>query len=170
MATRHPDVHSSVAQLYRDHGGWLVGWLHRRLGDGHDAADLSQDVFTRLLARPRPLPLNQPRAYLSSIARGLVIDHWRRRDLHRAWVEALSHLPREYAPSAEARVALFETMALIDRALDTLKPAVRAAFLLVQLEGLTCAQAAQQLDISLSTVERHVAKALRHCYAVWFES
>lgn len=168
MAIQLSDANHPIERLYKDHAGWLVGWLHRQLGNGADAADLSHDVFTRLLARPRALPLSQPRAYLSSIARGLVIDHWRRRELHRVWVETLSHMPLEHAPSTEARALMFETLVLIDRALDALKPAMRAAFLLVQLEGLTCAQAAQRLGVSQPTVERHIARAMRHCYAVWF--
>ncbi|OZI32308.1 RNA polymerase subunit sigma [Bordetella genomosp. 10] len=168
MAIQASDATLPIAQLYKDHGGWLANWLHRQLGNGADAADLSHDVFTRLLARPRPVPAGQPRAYLSSIARGLVIDHWRRRELHRAWLETLAHAPAEHEPSPETRAVMFETLVLIDRALDALKPPVRAAFLLVQLEGLTCAQAARQLGISLATVERHMARALRHCYSVWF--
>ena len=42
--------------LYRDHHGWLYGWLRRRLGNAADAADLAQDAFLRLLIRPRPAP------------------------------------------------------------------------------------------------------------------
>ncbi|OZI71321.1 sigma-70 family RNA polymerase sigma factor [Bordetella genomosp. 12] len=170
MAPQAQPATSSVAALYKDHAGWLANWLHRQLGNGADADDLSHDVFTRLLARPRPVPTDQPRAYLSSIARGLVIDHWRRRELHRAWIDTLAHAPTDHEPSAETHALMFETLVLIDRALDGLKAPVRAAFVLVQLEGLTCAQAAQELDLSLATIERHVARALRHCYSTWFSA
>jgi RNA polymerase sigma-70 factor (ECF subfamily) len=61
-----------------------------------------------------------------------------------------------------------EALVAIDRMLDALKPAVRQAFLLAQLDGLTCPQIAQRLGVSLATAERHVAAALRHCYALRF--
>ncbi|MGY1952592.1 sigma factor-like helix-turn-helix DNA-binding protein [Pseudomonas pergaminensis] len=50
------------------------------------------------------------------------------------------------------------------RLLDQLKPRVREAFLLAQLDGLTCAQIALRLGVSKATVERDLSKALHACY------
>lgn len=44
---------------------------------GMNAADLAQDTFVRLLRARQAAPLKQPRASLSSIARGLMIDQLR---------------------------------------------------------------------------------------------
>ena len=41
---------------------------------------------------------------------------------------------------------------------------MREAFLLAQLDGLTCPQIAQRLGVSKATVERDLAKALHACY------
>lgn len=158
--------HQTVQALYHLHHGWLQGWLRRQLGCSHDAADIAQDVFMRLLARQQPVEPREPRAFLSTVARGLVIEHWRRRELERAWLETLAALPEAEAPSTESRLIFLETLTEIDRMLDGLRPAVRTAFLLAQLDGLTCPQIAQQLGVSLATVERHIAKALRACYAL----
>lgn len=161
-------ANSSVEALYRDHSTWLRGWLRRKLGNAFDAADIAQDVFIRILNRQQPPQPAEPRAYLSSIARGLVIDHWRRRELERAWLETLAAMPEVLAPSPENRLLVLEALVAIDRMLDALRPPVRQAFLLAQLEGLTCPQIAERLGVSLSTVERHIAKALRHCYEMQF--
>ncbi|WP_415205585.1 sigma-70 family RNA polymerase sigma factor [Pseudorhodoferax sp.] len=158
-----------VETLYTDHHGWLKGWLRRRLGDSFDAADIAQDTFMRVLVRRQVPALDEPRAYLSTIARGLVIDHWRRRALEQAWLETLAALPEPEAPSPETRRIFLETLIAIDRMLDTLKPPVRTAFLLAQLDGLTCPEIAQRLGVSLATVERYIAKGLRACYAACFE-
>lgn len=154
--------------LYAAHHRWLQGWLRRRLGNACDAADLTQDVFLRILARRTVVAACEPRAYLSTIARGLVIDHWRRRELEQAWMETLSTLPPAEAPSPEVRLQLLETLMAIDRMLDALKPPVRTAFLWAQLDGLSCPQIAERLQVSLATAERYVAKALRHCYDLRF--
>jgi RNA polymerase sigma factor (sigma-70 family) len=161
---------SELQLLYADHHGWLQGWLRRKLGNAFDAADLAQDVFMRVLARQAPPQAREPRAYLSTIARGLVIDHWRRRELEQAWLETLANLPPQEAPSPESRLMLLETLVAIDRMLDALKPAVRAAFLWAQLDGLTCPQIAERLQVSLATAERYVAKALRHGKVLRFSS
>ncbi len=159
----------SVHTLYSEHHGWLHNWLRSKLGNAADAADLAQDTFVRLLQRRDQLQLNTPRAFLRTVARGLVIDHWRREELARAYCEALSHLPEAQAPSAETRELLLELLERIARMLDGLKPKVRRAFLLAQCEGLSHKAIAEQMGISLRSVERYIADALYHCYQLRYE-
>ena len=163
-------AHQQLRNLYQDHHGWLQGWLRRKLGITFDAADLAQDVFMRLLVRRQDCAeVREPRAFLSTIARGLVIEHWRRRELEQAWLETLAQLPEPEAPSPESQLLFLETLIAIDAMLDSLKPQVRNAFLWAQLEGLTCPQIAARLGVSVATVERYIATALRHCYALRFD-
>ena len=159
-----PSYDATLRTLYSDHHGWLNGWLRSKLGNAADAADLAQDTFLRLLNRSELLELKAPRAFLRTVARGLVIDHWRREELERAYLEALAHQPDQLAPSPEARELVFELLETIARMLDGLKPKVRRVFLLAQCEGLPHKQIAEQMGISLRSVERYVADALYHCY------
>ena len=159
----------SVHTRYRQHHSWLHTWLRCRLGNAADAPDLAQDTFVRLLQRRDQLELNAPRAFLRTIARGLVIDHWRREELQRAYLEALAQLPEAEVPSAETRELLLELLERIACLLDGLRPKVRTAFLLAQCEGLSHKQIAEQMGISLRSVERYVADALYHCYLLRYE-
>ncbi len=170
MSTANPTPHDAIRTLYCDHHGWLQGWLRRRLGCSQQAADLAQDVFTRLLQRRQTVQARQPRALLSTIARGLVVEHWRRRELELAWLATLAALPEGEEPSPESRLLVIEALVAIDRMLDTLKPNIRSAFLLAQLDGMTCPQIAERLGVSLATVERYIARALRACYTLQFEA
>ncbi|MCT8164823.1 MULTISPECIES: sigma-70 family RNA polymerase sigma factor [unclassified Pseudomonas] len=159
----------SVHTLYSHHHGWLHNWLRSKLGNAADAADLAQDTFVRLLQRREALELSAPRAFLRTVARGLVIDHWRREELHRAYLEALAQVPEYQAPSVETRELLLELLERIARLLDGLKPKVRRAFLLAQCDGLSHKQIAEHMGISLRSVERYVADALYHCYLLRYE-
>jgi RNA polymerase sigma-70 factor (ECF subfamily) len=47
--------------------------------------------------------------------------------------------------------------------LSGLNPKVRRAFLLSRLLGLSYPEIASQLEVSLSSVEKYMAKAYRHC-------
>ncbi|SOC06163.1 RNA polymerase sigma-70 factor [Alloalcanivorax xenomutans] len=160
---------SHLAELYRDHHGWLHLWLRRKLGCTEQAADIAQDTFVRVLVRGKPVTDEAPRAFLGTIAKGLVIDFWRRSALEKAYLEALAQLPREYAPSAETRNEALQMLERVAAMLDGLKTRVRRAFLLYQLGGQNHRQVAEQLGVSTRTAERYVAEALMHCYRLRFE-
>ncbi len=163
-------LQQEVEQLYCSHHGWLRATLQRKLGNAADAADLAHDVYARILMRRQPIRAAEPRAFLTTVAQRVVIDHWRRRELEQAWLDSLAAQPQAVVMSPEQRALILETLTAVDAALDRLRPAVREAFLLNHLEGLSCPRIAERLGISLATAERHVAKALRACYAVHFES
>ncbi len=157
---------SDIQSLYEHHHGWLRDWLRRRLGCTHNAADLAHDTFIRLLSRKDPVVAREPRAYLATIAQGLVVDFHRRRQLERAYLDTLAVLPAAEAPSPEARAIVLEALVAIDAMLDGMKPAVREAFLLSQLEGLTYSQIAARLGVTVRTVNNYMCRALLHCHRI----
>lgn len=157
---------SEVQSLYRDHHGWLRDWLRRKLGCSHNAADLAHDTFVRLLSKKEAASPKDPRAYLSTIAQGLVVDFYRRRALERAYLESLAALPEAQTPSPETRAIVLEALMAIDAMLDGMKPAVREAFILSQLDGLTYSEIAHRLGVTVRTVNNYMVKALEHCYAI----
>lgn len=169
MSLHETDSIIPLEVLYGTHRGWLHNWLRRSLGCSQQAADLAQDTFMRLLVRNQPISDRAPRALLARIARGLVIDHWRRDALERAYLDALAQLPEACYPSPEVRHEALQCLERVAQMLDGLKPTVREAFLLYQLSGLTHAEVANSLNISSRSAERHVASALLHCYRVCFE-
>ncbi|OZY85610.1 RNA polymerase subunit sigma [Cellvibrio mixtus] len=164
---------SQVADLYQSHHSWLYNWLRRRMGCSHAAADLAQDTFVRILARRNlassPMQsLQEPRAYLWSIAKGLVIDHLRRRSLEQAYLEALAHLPEACGISPEEQEILLQTLHRIDALLDQLPESVRQAFLLSQIQGLTYAEIAQQMNLSPRTIKRYMQQGFAQCITAMF--
>lgn len=164
-----PPPHSSlpaqsVTTLYRDHHGWLSIWLRKKLGNSFDAADLAHDTFVRLMTGRRKDGAGaEPRALLTHIAKGLVVDHWRRRALEDAYLDALRQLPEPEAPSPEMRALILETLHAIDTTLRTLPSKTREIFLLSQFDGMGYADIATAQRVSLATVKRHMQKALTAC-------
>jgi RNA polymerase sigma-70 factor (ECF subfamily) len=65
--------------VFDDHGSYLYGFFAYRLGSRADAEDLTQTTFERALrAWPRFDPLRaSERTWLVSIARNLLVDHYR---------------------------------------------------------------------------------------------
>lgn len=115
-----------IQDLYCEHHGWLHRWLDRKLGNASDAADLAHDTFMRLLTRQTSTHLGaEPRALLTHIAKGLMIDSWRRQEVERAYLETIAHLPEQHVPSPETRWLILEALYRIEAMLRDLpeKPA-----------------------------------------------
>lgn len=161
-----PAFAPAVESLYLAHHGWLQMWLRKKLANAADAADIAHDTFVRVLASRHRTRIAEPRAFLTTIAKGLVIDSWRRQEIERAYREAQALQPEQLAPSPETHLLIVETLARIDRLLDGLKPKVRTAFLLAQIEELPYAEIAQRMGVTVRSIERHVAEALYHCHLV----
>lgn len=164
MPFAHSALNSTVDSMYRAHNTWLTTWLRRRLGCPDSAADLAQDTFIKvLLARDTP-QIIEPRAFLTTIAKRVLCNHFRRQDLERAYYQALAELPEAVAPSEEERAIILETLVELDQRLDGLPIPVKRAFLLSQVDGLSHGAIAAELDISIATVKRHLNKAALRCY------
>ncbi|MEZ0316600.1 MAG: sigma-70 family RNA polymerase sigma factor [Methylophilaceae bacterium] len=155
-----------VQSLYSDHHGWLHSWLRKKLGCTHSAADLAQDTFLRLLGQRQALDLSQSRALLTHIAKGLMVDYWRRLDVERAYLEAIANFPEPQAPSPETQLLVLEALYRIEAMLRSMPPKTMEIFLLSQLDGLTYLQIATQMDISLITVKRHMRNGFVACMTV----
>lgn len=86
----------------------------------------------------------------------MLVDHFRRRDVERAYLEALAALPEPDILSPEDREILLETLQLIDQALDGLPKTVREVFLLSQIDGLTYAEIGEKINKSVRTIKRYM--------------
>lgn len=160
-----PPSPSKLSYFFSDHHRWLLQHIQRRLRNHADAEDTAADTFCQLLAaRVDPDSIDQPRAYLSTIARRLIFDRHRRRKLELAYLERLSSMPEVLAPSPEEQLQLIEALVAIDKALDGLPMVVKATFLYSQLDGMSYVAIARKLDLSERTVSRYMKQALRQCY------
>ena len=167
-ATPPSPLQHELHGLYRDHNGWLQGWLRKRLGDREQAADVAHDTFLRLLVSGRFPSVGEGRSYLTQIARNLVVDQWRRQRIEQAYLDSISHLPEPESPSLETRALVIETLMQIDSMLDAMPAKAREAFLLSQFEGLTYPQIAERLAISVSSVQKYMTRAIQACYQVLY--
>ena len=93
-----------------------------------------------------------------------MVNLFRRRDIERAYLDALHACEAGQAPSPERRALALEALVEIDRLLDGLPGKVRKAFLLAQLEGLRHAEIADRMQVSVSSVRQYPAPP---CSIAW---
>ncbi|MDF0731390.1 sigma-70 family RNA polymerase sigma factor [Pseudomonas entomophila] len=155
-----------VSQLFASNYNWLCSRVRRQVGCPANAEDIAAETFLRVLTLPDPASLREPRAFLSTIARHLIYDTWRRRDLESAYLQSLADVPEALHPSPEEHLIMVEALVSLDRMLDSLPGQGKAAFILRQFGNLTFEQIGERLGISAPRVHQYVAQAYRHCLQV----
>ncbi|MBV4482926.1 RNA polymerase sigma factor [Pseudomonas khavaziana] len=150
--------------LFLKHADTLRGYLARKVRDPQLAADLVQESFLRLAQKPAGEHIDNSQGYLYRTASNLLIDHIRqeaRRKTDTVPHEALAEIEDDVA-GLEAQAMAQQQRQALKQALAELPERTQQIFRLNRIEGMTHAQVAQHLDISDSSVQKHLAKALAY--------
>jgi len=169
MSRRHPDPED--AHTYRSFYADILHYLRKRTDNASDAADMTQDVFTQWLGYRDQASVEQPRAFLFQMARNLLRDHWRKQKVRHSVFAEHSAQPSEvevhvtplHSNEPLARAQQQQHLERLSSVLDELSPRRREALMLHRFDGLSQAQIADRMGISVSMVEKHIAFALLHC-------
>lgn len=159
-----------VARYYRE----LLRFLQGTVRDRETAADLAQESYARVLAvQQSGETIAEPRALLYRTARNLIIDQHRRSEVRGAYAAPANASADDMAeqiagPAAcEPEVAAMSAQsvqALLD-AIGALPLRCREAFILHKFDGLSQAEVARQMGISVTMVERHIKLGMQACRA-----
>ena len=133
--------------------------LMRRGRSTQDADDLVQEAWVRLACYERDQPVEQPEAFLMKAALNLSIDAHRSRVCHGEEVLLEDVVLLDLAPGTEAVVLARERMARLSLCLGRLNEKTRDILLAYRVDGMTYREIAQRHGLSISTVEKHIAKA-----------
>jgi RNA polymerase sigma-70 factor (ECF subfamily) len=146
----------------------LVRFFAARAG-ARAAEDLVQELYLKLAARPDGVDAENATAFLYRAATNLMLDRARgeRRTAARdaAWSEtAHTRLGADEIadePAADDAVASRQRLRQLVAAVEELPPQMQRAFRLHKLSGLSHAQTAQAMGLSVKSVEKHVSAALK---------
>lgn len=155
-----------IKALFAAHRRELQAYLTRKVRDGDTAADLTQQAFLRFVERAPSgaAAIGQPRPYLYRTAHNLAVDHIRRQRRERTDVVAPDEMADldDAQPSPERAASGRSDIRAVRAALLELPARTRQVFALTRIEGLTHAEAAERLQISDSSVQKHLAQAIAH--------
>ena len=134
--------------------------MHRGFS-AHESEDLVQDALVRLMDLEQHERVRHPKGFLMRAAKLLSMDAYRmskRRGEH-VLIEDVQGLLVDPAPAAEEVLLAREQKALLTQALTTMDPKTRQIFLAHRIEDRSYAAIAGEYEISVSAVEKHIAKA-----------
>ena len=123
--------------------------------------DLAQQVFIRFWEKRHTINITTSAgAYLHRMAVNEALA-WMRSKKNQPTDEINATTPFKQEADVEQAYLHEELQQQIQRAVATLPPRCRAVFQLSRFEGLSYAEIAKEMDISVKTVEHQMGKALR---------
>jgi RNA polymerase sigma-70 factor (ECF subfamily) len=188
------DTQAVAALVERCLGGDAAAWeeivrlYHRRIynvsyrfaGSAEDAEDLTQEVFIKMYRTLRTYDVSKGAfiTWVTTIARNLLVDHFRR-SKHDRMTDSLESAPAgdqdaltlgeqlpDLGPSPDAGVQTQETQRAVHQALQKLSPELREAVILRDLQDLEYRKIAQVLRVPEGTVKSRInrgrAELARH--------
>ncbi|MBB4730462.1 RNA polymerase sigma factor [Xanthomonas arboricola] len=151
---------------YRDE---LFRYMRRRTGNPDTAADLTQETFSRMMVYRDAAHIADRWRLMYRIANNLILEYHRAGYRHHAAqhvslddVESLSMNGPAVDEIVDARRAV---ELLLNDTIAQLPPKCQLAFRLVKVDGLSYAQVAARMGISVKMVEKHITRALAACRA-----
>jgi RNA polymerase sigma-70 factor (ECF subfamily) len=155
----------AFGMLYARHLHDLYRYFRFRVGDDHEAEDLTETAFLRAWEALPTYRLGEFsfRAWLYRVARNLVADHWRsRRDVHALTDEAAASMGLEDPrPRPEDILLAEEQKQSLEDALSQLRPDHQQILALRFVGGLSHAEAAEVLGTSPGAVRVLQHRALK---------
>jgi RNA polymerase sigma-70 factor (ECF subfamily) len=148
----------SWEEVVEKHSARVYRLAYRLTGNGHDAEDLTQEVFVRVFRSLHTYTPGTFEGWLHRITTNLFLDTARRKSRIRFDAlpeDADNRLPsRGAGPDAAYLDQTFD--ADIEAALASLSPDFRAAVVLCDIEGLTYEEIADVLGLKLGTVRSRI--------------
>jgi RNA polymerase sigma factor (sigma-70 family) len=144
----------------------LRRFLRRFFSRVQDIEDIAQETFLRAFDAERSgESVRSPKAFLFRIAKNVALNELARKSrcLTEYMEESAAQDVMDPSAPAEEQAIGREKLAMFCRAVASLPAQCRKAFLMRKVHGLSHKDIAEQLDISISTVEKHVASGLLRC-------
>jgi RNA polymerase sigma factor (sigma-70 family) len=161
------ETRNGVYKAYVRHESSLKRFITRFMRGSPDVEDIAQEAFLRAYAVERDRPLEQPKSFLFRIAKHLALSQLTRKSKQITdYIEESDDsevIGIGTESSAEDEVSARQILGLHCEAVATLSRQCRHVFLLRKVHGLSHKEIASQLGIAVSTVEKHLVKALEQC-------
>ncbi len=151
----------AVDAIFRRHYASLCLAANRVLRDKNKSEDLVQDVFFELWKKRGTLQIHSSLgAYLKRATLNKALNYIRDEKIKSSGEEPLQIL-KSYQADAQGQLEIQELQKRIDQAINQLPERCRLVFSLSRFEAMTYREIAEELDISIKTVENQITKALR---------
>jgi RNA polymerase sigma-70 factor (family 1) len=148
--------------LYRLHSTMLLANIRNLVRDQETAKELLQELYLKIWENRANIDETKSfRAYLFTIARNMVYNHFRKVALdNKAKLRLINEVTEVYEHN-HAGLDDAANTALLQEAVQGLSPQCREVYRLSRMEGKSHEEIGRLMGISPSTVNNHIVKAKR---------
>lgn len=155
------DRRAQFERLYEQYADDVLRVSYFYLGDRHQAEDVCQDVFVRLLTKGPEIQAGHEKAWLLKVALNRCRDLWRA-----AWVKrVVLGSPFESIPGADS-IAEFADKSELMETVHMLSPAFKEVVLLHYYHGYGIVEISQMLDLPEGTISSRLSRARKKLEAL----
>ena len=154
-----------VTEVFINNLSSLQSYLSRFFHSTHDIEDVLQDAYIRAVEAEKVNQIQKPKAFLYKVCKNLAINHCNRA------AQKLTHYIEDFeelyvldsAVSLDNQIEQETRFVLFCDAVKLLPPQCRSVFVLKKVYGFSSKEIAKRLSISVSTVDKHLAKGMVIC-------
>jgi RNA polymerase sigma factor (sigma-70 family) len=154
-----------VTEAYARHESSLKRFIARFMRSPPDIEDIAQEAYLRAYAVERNRPIEQPKSLLFHIAKHVALSQLTRkaRQITDYIEDSDDSAVIQVENSAEDEISARQILGLHCEAVAELTPQCCQVYLLRKVHGFSHKEIAEQLGIAVSTVEKHLIKAVEQC-------
>lgn len=149
--------------MYDSYFNQLTAYIFKICKSDAITEEIVQEIFLKLwVNRGYLVDVEDPEAYIFSMARNKTIDHLRRLAKETQLINILSLQLQEHNNDVEEKLNAAVLRQLIEEALLPLSDQKKKIFRLSKQEGLSHDEIAEVMQLSKSTVKNHLSETLQH--------
>lgn len=155
-----PKTEQAFRGFFDDHYGPLVSFAAQYVQDRDDAEEIVQEVFANLWAKADHIQIQHSvKSLLFTSVRNACLNYLKHQKVHRNYEQHQLYVSKDHSDAVPLEYD--ELKGRLNAALDTIAPKCREIFEMSRFEGKRYKEIAEELGLSLKTVENQMGKALK---------
>ncbi|WP_440906340.1 RNA polymerase sigma factor (plasmid) [Catenovulum sp. SX2] len=156
---------SIISRIFLENNAFLKKFLRQFMSCEQDVEDIVQEVYIKAHLAEKNTDIKQPKAFMFQIAKNLAIDELSKhyRTVTHYLDDCIASVPTERTATMESEAEATESLRVYCEAIEQLPVKTRKIYIMRKVSGLKHKEIAKKLNISVSSVEKHLELAGAFC-------
>lgn len=149
-----------VRLIFERYYSEVLGYVAKKFYSRSDIEDIVQEAFCNILGAKNIEAIENPRAYLYQTAVNQALKRVRKDAYHQQYIEDQDL--DDLTPTLDSLMLAKNRLEVIENILSELPNKYRKTFELSRVHSMSYREISEELNIPVSTVEKHIIRVLKH--------